>query len=110
MTSSVQAAARDELTLLGGWALRCHGREESVPSANQRVLAFIALYQPCDRTLVAGALWPTVDEHRAHGNLRSALWRLRGSLPEMVKISGQNLGLDGHVSVDVHQLQSLLGR
>jgi DNA-binding SARP family transcriptional activator len=56
------------------------GRRSGVPEGCQRLLAFLAVHGGrALRRRVAGLLWPEVEEERAAGNLRSALWRLRAS-------------------------------
>jgi DNA-binding SARP family transcriptional activator len=57
---------------------------------------------PVDRNVAAGLLWPAVDDRRAAGNLRSALWRLRGAGLELVDCTNTALALRAEVTVDVH--------
>ena len=65
--------------LLGGPYLLMGGRRAGVPEGCQRLLAFLAMNGGrALRRRAAGLLWPEVEEERAAGNLRSALWRLRG--------------------------------
>src|SRR3954464_12821917 len=63
---------------LGGLSLRCPGRRLAVPPGSRRLLAYLALHPGgVDRRVAAGVLWPDVEDGRAAGNLRSALWRLQ---------------------------------
>jgi len=99
-----------QLALLGAWSLRRCGRPECLPVASQRVLAFIALNHPCGRAQLAGSLWPTVDERRALGNLRSVLWRLSRSAPDLLMVAGQMLSLAENVAVDVREFDAVWGQ
>jgi DNA-binding SARP family transcriptional activator len=64
--------------LLGSFRLTSGDEEVHLSHAAQRVVAFLALRtHPIRRGNLAETLWPDVDVERAHGNLRSALWRLR---------------------------------
>jgi DNA-binding SARP family transcriptional activator len=56
------------------------------------------------RRHAAGTLWPCGDEERAAGNLRSALWRLRGAGIDVLRAENCILYLDPEVSVDITQL------
>jgi DNA-binding SARP family transcriptional activator len=68
------------LCLLGGPYLVVRGHRMSVPEGCQRLLVLLALHGGrVPRRQAAGLLWPDADEGRAAGNLRSALWRLRGT-------------------------------
>lgn len=101
---------RPRVTLLGGLTLRV-GRGPGDPPAGelprgaQRLVAQLGLSGRMDRMVVAGRLWPDVDEERAHASLRSALWRLRKIAPGLVDTSGGALGLADGVRVDVLELQ-----
>src|SRR5580692_9687981 len=68
------------LHLFGGPFVTCEGRRLEVPEGSKRLLVFVALHRRrIERRYAAGALWPTGDDIRAAGNLRSALWRLNGA-------------------------------
>jgi DNA-binding SARP family transcriptional activator len=54
--------------------------------------------------VVAATLWPEVTESRAGGNLRSAVWRLRGTGAAVVEAGGAALALDDEVVVDLEIL------
>src|SRR4051794_41986047 len=63
--------------VLGGLSLTWEGRRLAVPPGSRRLLAYLALHPGgVDRRMAAGVLWPEVEDGRAAGNLRSALWRL----------------------------------
>ncbi|MBS1691667.1 MAG: bacterial transcriptional activator domain-containing protein [Actinobacteria bacterium] len=79
------------------------GVRTEVPDSCVRLIVWLALRRTrVDRSLAAGTLWPCVDDRRAAGNLRSALWRLRGAGPDVVDADKTTLGLHTDVGVDVH--------
>jgi DNA-binding SARP family transcriptional activator len=76
----------------------CHG----VPEGSKRLLAYVALKHGCvERVRLAGVLWPEADDRRAAGNLRSALWRLRGAHIDVLTADKDSLSLRADVDVDV---------
>ncbi len=95
--------------LLDGFGLELPGRAgpspvEDLPRAVQRLVAHLCLARRTTRTAAAGRLWPDVPEDRAHGSLRSALWRLNRVTPGLVEASGGALRLATDVRVDVRDL------
>lgn len=91
------------LHLFGGMYVTWNGRRQEVPEGSKRLLAFVALRRGrVERQCAAGALWPTSDDRRAAGNLRSALWRLRGAGIDVLSADKWSLVLNGDVIVDVH--------
>jgi DNA-binding SARP family transcriptional activator len=74
----------------------------------QRLLAFLALRDTgLGRAYVAGQLWGSATEARAHGSLRSALWKLRMAGSGLVRVRGDNLALPPDVDVDVRRATSM---
>lgn len=70
----------DQVCLLGDPCVWEDGQRRVVPEGCKRLLAFVALqHKRVDRRYAAGSLWPDGSDGRASGNLRSALWRLRGA-------------------------------
>jgi DNA-binding SARP family transcriptional activator len=93
--------------LIGGLSLHYGGRRMPLPPGSHRLLAYLALHPAgVDRRQAAGALWPTVDESRAAGNLRSALWRLQQVGCPLVRAEQWSLGLRDGVEVDVARLEA----
>jgi DNA-binding SARP family transcriptional activator len=91
--------------LFGGPYVTVAGNRRSVPEGSKRLLAFVALRRGrVERRHAAGALWPVGDDSRAAGNLRSALWRLRGSGVHVLQCDKWSLSLLDGVVVDAHQL------
>jgi DNA-binding SARP family transcriptional activator len=88
--------------LFGGPYVVVDGAKKQVPEGSKRLLAFVALRRGrVERRHAAGTLWPVGDDGRAAGNLRSALWRLRGADIEIMQCDKWSLRLADEVSVDV---------
>ncbi|MBV9847966.1 MAG: transcriptional regulator [Kutzneria sp.] len=92
---------RWQLSLFGRFQLRCADEIIPVPASAQRVLAYLAVYGPSVRPVVAGTLWPFAAEFRAQGNLRSALWRLSQRGQQVVDSRFDLLALSATVTVDI---------
>jgi DNA-binding SARP family transcriptional activator len=91
--------------LLGGPLVVIAGEQRAVPEGSKRLLAYVALRGGrVERPRAAGTLWPGGDEGRAAGNLRSALWRLRGAGIEVLEGDKWSLRLLDGVVVDVHRM------
>jgi DNA-binding SARP family transcriptional activator len=100
-----------DLQLLGGFSLLDNNETLTAPSDAQRVLAHLALDGPSlPRSVVAGMLWPESSEDRASGSLRSALWRLRRVVPNLVNAEATHISLHPDVSVDVDQIKAAADR
>lgn len=99
------------LHLLGGPYVIQDGCRFSVPEGSKRLLVFVALHGgQVDRRHAAGTLWPYGDDDRAAGNLRSALWRLKGAGIDVVHADKCSLGLRSGTVLDVHTLSDWAGR
>jgi DNA-binding SARP family transcriptional activator len=93
------------LCLLGGPYVLRSGRRRSVPEGSKRLLAFVALHGGrVDRRQAAGTLWPDGADERAAGNLRSALWRLKGAGIDLLEADKFLLWLRRDIVTDVHAL------
>jgi len=93
--------------VLGGLSLTCAGRRVPVPPGSRRLLAYLALHPDgVDRRVAAGVLWPDVEDCRAAGNLRSALWRLQQVGCPLVVAEQSWLGLREDVEVDLARLEA----
>jgi DNA-binding SARP family transcriptional activator len=102
-------ASTPRITLLNGFALHLDDTpsrplDEELPRSAQRLIAHLCLSGPAPRDVIAGRLWPNLPEERAHGSLRSALWRVHKLAPGLVEASGATLSLTGGVRVDVREL------
>lgn len=105
------SATPPRLTLLGGFELSVGGTTARLPRAAQRLVVFLALeVRPVARSHAAGALWPDTDDGRAHGSLRSALWRLRRLDPPVVEADRDELRLAPTVRVDLREGEALAHR
>jgi DNA-binding SARP family transcriptional activator len=89
------------LHLFGGPYVTVDGRRHDVPEGGKRLLALLALRRErVERRFTAGLLWPFGDDQRAAGNLRSALWRLRGLGLDLVLTDKVSLRLREDMVVD----------
>jgi DNA-binding SARP family transcriptional activator len=97
--------------LLGGLYVTRNDNRLEVPEGSKRLLAFLCLRKgPVERCHVAGTLWPSVDDRRAAGNLRSALWRLRCADIDVLEAGKRLIGLRQGVAVDVYELAEWASR
>jgi DNA-binding SARP family transcriptional activator len=93
------------LCLLSGPVVIKNGQPLEVPEGSKRLLVFVTLNGGrVSRRHAAGTLWPSGDDGRAAGNLRSALWRLRGAGIDVLHANKCMLYLDPELSVDITQL------
>lgn len=100
-------AAGPLVRVLGGLAVSHGGRPVAVPPGSRRLLAYLALHPDgVDRRAAAGALWPTVGDGRAAGNLRSALWRLHQVGCPLLDTDPLGLRLADGVLVDLAAVQA----
>jgi DNA-binding SARP family transcriptional activator len=97
---SSTGAGELRLTLLRGFGLHLDGRPLRPCVSEQRLVALLAVRGALPRSVVSGLLWPDANHLRAHGNLRTALWRLARLCPELVAVEGDQLALRG-VKIDV---------
>jgi len=104
-------AGMTALHLFGGpYVVEC-GRRITVPEGSKRLLVFVALHQGrIDRRHAAGTLWPVGGDERAAGNLRSALWRLKGAGIELIEADKHSIQLRHDTMVDVQVLRAWSGR
>ena len=98
--------------MLGGFELRCAGKDVAVSRIGQRLLALLALQgRPLERLWVAGTLWLDATEERAGASLRSALWRLpQPGGTAVVEASTTQLRLARDLAVDTQELVALAER
>jgi len=91
--------------LFGGPYVTVDGQRRAVPEGSKRLLALVALgHGRVGRRYAADMLWPVGGDGRAAGNLRSALWRLRGAGIDVVCCNKWSLGLVAGVRVDARDL------
>jgi DNA-binding SARP family transcriptional activator len=101
------ATATDQIcvNLFDGPSVTVAGRNLDVPEGSKRLLALVSLsHGPMERRRVAGMLWPLGDDVRAAGNLRSALWRLKGCGIDVIESDKVSLWLRYGTVVDVDLL------
>lgn len=88
--------------LFGGPYVMHDGGRLEVPDGSKRLLVLVALgARRVDRRYAAGSLWPEGSDERAAGNLRSALWRLKGAGIDVVESDKCTLGMRRGTVVDV---------
>ncbi|NAZ84788.1 AfsR/SARP family transcriptional regulator [Kineococcus indalonis] len=88
--------------LFAGPYVTVDGRRVEIPEGGKRLLVFVILNGTrVERRLAASTLWPDGDDVRAAGNLRSALWRLRGAGLDLLECDKGSLRLRGGTVVDV---------
>ena len=101
-SAQVAHAAGPQLHLLGGFGLQVDDNAVPLTPSQQRLVALLGLRGGAlPRGYVAGLLWGDSSESRAHGSLRSTLWKLHALSPGVVRISGDSLTLAPDVPVDV---------
>ncbi|SEI83139.1 AfsR/SARP family transcriptional regulator [Demequina mangrovi] len=104
-STGTRQVAGDVVCLLGNPTVMQGGRRYAVPEGCKRVLAFVALqHGRVDRRHAAGSLWPDGSEGRAAGNLRSALWRLRGAGITVLESDKASIYLREHTTTDLDEL------
>ncbi len=82
-----------------------------IPEGSKRLLVLLALHRRrVERKWAAGILWPNGDDERATGNLRSSIWRLRGTGVDLLEVDKLCVGLAPHVSVDIDSIDRWAGR
>ncbi|SFE60513.1 AfsR/SARP family transcriptional regulator [Blastococcus tunisiensis] len=88
--------------VLGGLSLHHGGQRTALPAGSHRLLAHLALHPAgVDRRSVAAALWPTADDDRATGNLRTAVWCLQQVGCALVQVEPTVLRLRADVETDL---------
>jgi DNA-binding SARP family transcriptional activator len=99
------------LTLFGCFALMVDAARVDLRTSSQRLVAYLGLHGPSPRIHVSGTLWPDVDDRHAQASLRTALWRIPRSCPNLIYTRGPEIRLDQRVTVDsdnliqdIHQL------
>ena len=72
-----------------------------LPEGSRRLVAYLALHDGwAERRTAAGTLWPVGNDKRAAGNLRSAVWRLRGVGIDVIDSDKSTLRLRPDLLVD----------
>jgi DNA-binding SARP family transcriptional activator len=98
---------RSRLRLLAEFQLLVDGKVILLPRSVERVLAFLGISAaPVSRAHIAGNLWPDVADHRANGDLRSALWRLR-RITKVIHEENRRLVLAPDIDIDIIEMADL---
>jgi DNA-binding SARP family transcriptional activator len=102
---------QSRLCLLGELRVDVGARTPRVPEGSKRLLVLLALHRRrVARRWAAGVLWPDGNDERAVGNLRSAIWRLRGAGLDVLDADKMCVKLADHVDVDVESVDAWAGR
>ena len=105
-TTDIAEPGRVWVSLFGVPYVSVDGERLDVPEGSKRLLAFVCLGgRRIERRRAAGVLWPDGDDVRAAGNLRSALWRLKGCGIDVVDSDKVLLWLREDAVVDVEVMQ-----
>lgn len=89
------------LELLGAYTYWTSSGDVRIPVSARAVIAFVALQQGAvHRSILAGTLWPDVSDDRAHGNLRSVLWRAKTTVPGLLCCDDGTISIATDVDVD----------
>jgi DNA-binding SARP family transcriptional activator len=104
----MEASARLQLTLLGGFALRKENGEIAVAASGQRLIALLAFHgRPLARLRAAETLWPGSSAKRSLADLRTTLWRVNRSGEAIISGTQLTLALSADIEVDVLRLITL---
>lgn len=95
-----RGSARYSLEVLGGFRLLRGNRPVHLRPSAQRPVAGLAVLGPTTREAMAARLWPDHPRERAHGNVRTALWRVRADAPGLVREDPSFCALD-NADVDI---------
>ena len=96
------ARGMTELHLFNGPYVVVDGEREELPEGSKRLLAYVALHGGyVERRVAAGVAWPVGNDVRAAGNLRSALWRLRGAGIDLIEGDNYTLSLQSGTVIDL---------
>lgn len=92
------------LRVLGRFGLIVDDVPQELPVQVQKVVAFLAVHRgPQPRDRVAEQVWPDSDLKRCRGSLRTVLWRLRQTSPDVVRALRGSIALGPSVRVDLHE-------
>jgi DNA-binding SARP family transcriptional activator/TolB-like protein len=106
-----------QLTLLGGFELRCaNGQPICLHNKAMLLVALLALSgggRTVSRERLISLLWSDRGEPQARASLRQALWSLRGvfrhAAPEALRVEGDMVALDASATaVDVERFERLV--
>ncbi|MGY1679345.1 AfsR/SARP family transcriptional regulator [Geodermatophilus sp. SYSU D01176] len=97
--------------LIDGPYVVVRGQRRELPEGSRHLIVLVALHGgPVHRRVAAGTLWPVGDDVRAGGNLRSALWRLRGAGIDLIEADQDYLRMREGTVVDVRVVSDWAAR
>lgn len=93
------------IQLLDGFSCVRDGTSFGLPHSTARVIALLALADgPVPRELAWSRLWPDQSADMGSGSLRTAVWRLERTCPDLVVRKYGRLGLRPDVEIDFRTL------
>jgi DNA-binding SARP family transcriptional activator len=95
------------LRLFGALTLSRGGHEVFLQLSAQRLIALVAMRTVVRRVEAAGILWPDVSDAQAAARLRTTLWRLRRSGPDVLAAVNSQLLVHPGVEVDYRDWMAL---
>jgi len=105
MTTTVVRTSGLVVHLLDGPYVTRDGAYVDLPDGTRTLVVLLARRgAQVDRGRAAHELWPDCGSGRAHGNLRTALWRLNRCAPGLVDAGRRTLALGPGVTVDVAEV------
>lgn len=105
---TVALAQEWQLSLMGSWLLQRGSTTMKVAIREQRLIACVALLGCRRRSFLSGLLWPKSNEKQAAGNLRTSVWCITHSFPNLLQTTPVTLELHESVQVDVSALRQHL--
>lgn len=90
--------------LLGGFEVTRAGYSVILGPSSERLVALLACRAgPVSRHVAAGLLWPERPESRAKANLRSVIYRVASSHPDLIVSSSRRIDLAPSAYVDFQE-------
>ena len=102
--------SRVRLLLFDGPRLERGAEPLPAPLVGLRLLAYLALCGPATRRAASSSLWPRSSREHALANLRTAMWRLRGTGEALLECDRDALRLRSTVHVDAREFRAAARR
>ena len=93
------------LSVMSGFEVRIANESVFLPANVERVIALLAVRgRPQLRSMMASTLWMDTTTDRASANLRTALWRARQHIDDLLTFEGHYVAFSPSVEVDLAEL------
>jgi SARP family transcriptional regulator, regulator of embCAB operon len=96
------------LQLFGAWRLLRGPMPIRTGRRQQRLIAALAILGACNRSYLAGLLWPTSTEGQAQASLRVGIHLASTQVPDLLVCEGATLYLSAEVDVDLHRIRRIV--